>query len=376
MSEEERVRARIATANRIVVKVGSSSLTKPGNGIDEEKLRWLVDALATRQRAGKHVLLITSGAIAAGIGPLGLKRRPKVLAQQQAAAAVGQGLLMAKYTAAFHAHNVEVAQVLLTVEDLTRKASYRNAFRTFGSLIRFGVLPIVNENDTVATHEVRFGDNDRLAALVAEMVRADGLVLLSDVDALYTAHPDEPGAELIEYVPDFAHLDVDTHRIGSAVGTGGMTTKLQAAQIATSAGIPTLLAHTDQARAALSGQVVGTLFKPASKRKSRRLLWLAHASIARGRLIVDEGAKRAILDTPASLLAAGLVGVEGEFVAGDPVEIVSPDDKVIARGLVNFASDELPAMLGKRTDQLAKLLGPQYEREIVHRDAMMLVRRK
>jgi glutamate 5-kinase len=370
-----RVRSQIATAHRLVVKVGSSSLTSPGNGLDPAKVGSVVEALALRAGAGKQLILVTSGAIAAGIAPLGMKHRPADLARQQAAAAVGQSLLMSTYATEFGRFGVKVAQVLLTVADMTRKSSYRNAFRTFGSLLRFGALPVVNENDTVATHEIRFGDNDRLAALVAQMVRADALVLLSDVDALYTAHPCEPGAEVISFVPDVAQLRVDTHRIGSAVGTGGMATKLEAARIATSAGIPVLLSATEQAAAALSGAEVGTLFQPTAPHRSRRLLWLAHASVANGRLWLDDGAARAIQGT-ASLLAAGITRVEGEFTAGDPVELVNPDGRVIARGLVNYSSAELPSMLGKRTAQLAADFGTDHERPVVHRDDMVVKRKK
>jgi glutamate 5-kinase len=375
MSDEALTRSRIATARRVVVKVGSSSLTSPGNGLDPHKLDALIETLALRERAGKQLILVTSGAIAAGLTPLRLKSRPTDLAQQQAAAAVGQSLLMTTYAQAFAQHGVQVAQVLLTVEDMTRKASYRNAFRTFGSLLRFGVLPIANENDTVATHEIRFGDNDRLAALVAQMVRADALVLLSDVDALYTAHPDEPGSQLVDYVPDVSALSVDTSRVGSRVGTGGMTTKLEAAQIATAAGIPVLLASATQAAAALSGAEVGTVFRPAPERRPRRLLWLAHASVASGRLWLDAGAARAIQGT-ASLLAAGITQIEGDFAAGDPVELLNPEGRVIARGLTNFSAAELPAMLGKRTPALLAEFGPGFERPVVHRDAMVVKRRK
>ncbi len=369
-------RSEILRAQRIVVKVGSSSLTHRGDGIDHERMRDLVGALVDVRASGRDVVLISSGAIAAGLAPLGMPRRPRDLANQQAAAAVGQGLLIHEYTQLFAEQGLNVGQVLLTVEDITRQASYRNAVRTVGRLLRLKVVPIINENDTVATHEIRFGDNDRLAALVAQLVRADALVLLSDVDGLYTAHPEEPGSELIAHVADADSVAADTSRVGSAVGTGGMATKLEAAQIAVSAGIPVVLASADRARPALFGEQVGTYFAPIGKRRPRRLLWLAHASVASGRLHLDAGAVEAVVHRKASLLAAGITAVEGRFVSGDPVDLVAPDGDVVARGLVNFDSRELPVMLGRNSHELANALGLEYEREVVHRDALVVVHRR
>lgn len=372
----ERSRPLLADARRIVVKVGSSSLTTAAGGIDPERLGRLVDAVAGVHARGAQVVLVSSGAIAAGLQPLGLATRPRDLATQQAAASVGQGLLMQHYTERFAAHGLRIGQVLLTVDDLTRQTTYRNALRTLGRLTELGAVPVVNENDTVATHEIHFGDNDRLGALVAQLVRADALVLLSDVDGLYTAHPSEPGARRIEHVDDIDALEVDTHRAGTSIGTGGMTTKLQAARIATSAGIPVVLARADQAAEALAGGAVGTFFAAAGKRRPRRLLWLAHATSARGRLLLDEGATRAVVEHGASLLAAGITGVEGDFVAGDPVDLVSVSGKVVARGLAGFSSEELPAMLGRTSHELAASLGPQFEREVVHRDVLVVLARR
>ncbi|GAA1372673.1 glutamate 5-kinase [Luteococcus sanguinis] len=368
-------REAIRHAERIVVKVGSSSLTTAEGGIDPARVQRLVDAVADVRARGCQVVLISSGAIAAGLAPLGFTKRPRDLASQQAAASVGQGLLINEYTQRFGQHGFRVGQVLLTVDDLTRQASYRNALRTFARLLKLQAIPIVNENDTVATHEIRFGDNDRLAALVAQQIRADALVLLSDVDALYSAHPSEPGAERIGVVADINALEVDTHRAGTGIGTGGMTTKLQAARIATSAGIPVVLAAASEARAAVQGQDVGTWFEATGKRRPRRLLWLAHASHSRGRLVLDAGAVRAVTERKASLLAAGVTSIDGDFVAGDPVDLVTAEGRVIARGLVGFSSEELPAMLGRNSHDLAESLGVQYEREVVHRDVLVLLTR-
>ena len=257
---------------------------------------------------------------------------------------------------------------------MTRRGNYRNAFRTFGRLLELGVVPIVNENDTVATQEIRFGDNDRLAALVAHLVHADALVLLSDVDALYTAHPSEPGARRVDVVTGPDDLaGVDVARRGSAIGTGGMQTKIEAARIATSAAIPVLLTDAAHAAPGLSGEPVGTLFRPTGKRRPTRLLWLAHASDAKGTLLLDAGAVRAVAQRKASLLPAGITGVEGQFAAGEPVDLVGPDRVVVARGLVNYDSAELPALLGRTTQQLTTELGAGYDRTVVHRDALVVL---
>ena len=311
------VRSAVAGAARVVVKVGSSSLTTADGGIDLARIEALVDALATVRASGREVVLVSSGAIAAGLAPLALRSRPRDLATQQAAASVGQGLLMGYYTHLFAAHGLGVGQVLLTVDDVTRHGHYRNAFRTFGRLLELGVVPVVNENDTVATHEIRFGDNDRLAALVAHLVHADALVLLSDVDSLYTAKPGSPGARRIVEVHGEADLDgLDVSARGSAVGTGGMVTKVEAARIATTAGIDVVLTSADQGGAALAGEPVGTWFHPTGKRRPTRLLWLRHASDARGALQLDAGAVRALVERHASLLPAGVTAVVGSFSAG------------------------------------------------------------
>ncbi len=365
-------RSRIGAASRIVVKVGSSSLTQGGT-IDLDRIVDLVDVLAKHHRAGREIVLVSSGAIAAGISPLHLRRRPRDLATQQAAAAVGQGLLMQQYALLFAGHEITVGQVLLTVEDVTVQSKYRNAYRTAAKLLELGVLPIVNENDTVATQEIRFGDNDRLAALVAHLVHADALILLSDVDALYDANPKLPGARRIDEVTGLAALNADISSIGTAVGTGGMLTKVDAARIATSAGIPTLLTSAERVSAALDGGEVGTVFHPTGKRRPTRLLWLAHASATQGELVLDDGAITALTQRKASLLPAGIVAVRGSFSSGDPVDLVDRTGKAVARGLVNYDAEELPPLLGHSTRELAREHGAQYQRTVVHRDGLVLL---
>ena len=302
-----RRREDVAQARRVVVKVGSSSLTDPdGGGLDEARLVALVDVLAERRNAGGSVVLVSSGAIAAGIAPLGLTKRPWDLATQQAAASVGQGALVAAYQRAFGAHGLTVGQVLLTADDVTRRSHYTNAKRTLDRLLELGIVPIVNENDTVATQEIRFGDNDRLASLVAHLVHADALVLLTDVDALYDGPPDRAGAQRVPLVVGGLGLDhVRIGGTGSSIGSGGMVTKVEAASIANSAGITTLLTSTDRAAEALAGKDVGTLFVPTGGRRASRKLWLAHATTPRGRLMLDRLHRAAVEHEPPSRRGEG-----------------------------------------------------------------------
>jgi len=383
-------RADIATATRVVVKVGSSSLTTPDGEIDGMRIGALAAALSARRRDGAQVVLVSSGAIASGLVPLGLSRRPRDLATQQAAASVGQGLLIAMYTAAFARHGIRTGQVLLSADDLMRRTHYRNAQRTLDRLLELGVLPVVNENDTVATDEIRFGDNDRLAALVAHVTRAGALILLSDVDGLYDGDPRRGEAQRITEVRDRA--DLDGIRLGrglkagqgtqgaqdnqKAPGIGGMATKVEAAMIASAAGIPTVVADAASAATALAGGPSGTYFAAArGRRPATRLLWLKHAAVAHGSLRLDHGAVEAVVNRRASLLPAGITGVEGSFDAGDPVNLRDENGTIVARGLVNYDATEIPGLMGRSTRWLASKLGPEYEREVVHRDDLVIVLR-
>jgi len=370
------LRSDVVDARRVVVKVGSSSLTTAEGGLNGARVDGLVEVLAARRAAGVEIILVSSGAIAAGLAPLRLARRPRDLATQQAAASVGQGLLVARYAHAFERHGVAVGQVLLTAEDVIRRSHYRNAQRTLYRLLAMGALPVVNENDTVATEEIRFGDNDRLAALVAHLVHADLLVLLSDVDGLYDGDPRRPGVRRIAEVRGPRDLEgVHLGRPGrGGLGSGGMLTKVDAARIATQAGVPVVLTSTEHAAAVLAGEPYGTHFRRTGSRAATRLLWLAHAATPRGRLRLDAGAVHAVVEHRKSLLPAGITGVDGGFVAGDPVDLVDETGHAVARGLVNFDATELPGLLGRSTRELARELGPAYEREIVHRDDLVLLR--
>ena len=357
-------RQAIASAKRLVVKVGSSSLTTAAGGLDAGRLDALVDALSGREG---ELVLVSSGAIAAGLAPLGLAKRPRDLATQQAAASVGQSALVQCYAAAFGRHGRTVGQVLLTADDVVRRAHYRNAQRTLDRLLALRVVPVVNENDTVANEEIRFGDNDRLAALVAHLIRADALVLLSDVDGLYDGDPRRPGATLLPEVRGARDLDgVTIGGTGTAgLGSGGMTSKIEAAGMATGAGVPVLLTSAARAADALRGEG-GTLFHATGTRAPGRLLWLAHASTPRGRLVLDDGAVKAVCVRRSSLLPAGVTGVEGDFQAGDPVELVDHAGTAVARGLVGYDAIELPPLLGRSTRELGL-------REVVHRDDLVVL---
>lgn len=368
-------RVAVTFAKRIVLKIGSSSLTGAnGTGLKSSAVDALVDAVSKLRKRGTEVVIVSSGAIAAGLAPLGLESRPKDLATQQATAAVGQGLLIHSYTESLRRHSLIGSQVLLTIDDVVRRSHYQNAQRTLNRLLQLGAVPIINENDSVGTQEIRFGDNDRIAALVSHLIGADLLVLITDVDALYDAPPQESGAKPIREVSDLAKIEgAQIGGAGTKVGSGGMITKIEAARIATGAGIPMLLTTLNDLDSAVAGNEVGTYFVAAETKKSSRLLWLAHASTPRGTLVVDAGAAIALKERGVSLLPAGVTAVMGEFVSGDTVEIVDSEGVVIARGLVGFDSEEIPVMLGKSTKDLARDLGPEFERELVHRDDLVLI---
>jgi len=369
-------RAEVLAARRVVVKIGSSSLTGADGHLDGDRVDTLAELLWTLREAGREVVLVSSGAIAAGLRPLGFERKPRDLATLQAAASVGQGLLVHRYADAFARHGVTVGQVLLTAEDVVRRAHYLNARRTLDRLLALGAVPIVNENDAVATAEIRFGDNDRLAALVANLVRADLLVLLSDVDALYDADPRRGGASRVDAVRSADDLaTVTAGRAGSRFGSGGMASKVVAARIAMASGVCAVVGAAEDAHRILAGEHVGTFFYAAATRTAARLLWLAHAATSAGTLVLDDGAVRAVVERRLSLLPAGVTAVKGDFAAGDPVDLVDATGAVVARGLVNYGAAELPPLLGRSTRELAAELGPAYEREVVHRDDLAVLSR-
>ncbi|MGV9452943.1 glutamate 5-kinase [Streptomyces sp. NPDC003635] len=358
----EALRPDVLRARRIVVKVGSSSLTTAVGGLDSDRVDALVDVLARTRATGTEIVLVSSGAIAAGLAPLGLAERPQDLAGQQAAACVGQGLLVARYTASFARYGLRVGQVLLTADDIGRRAQYRNAYRALAKVLSMGAVPVVNENDTVATSEIRFGDNDRLAALVSHLVRADLLVLLSDIDGLYDGDPRRPGAQRLKDVrgqQDLAHVELGG--TGSKVGTGGMKTKVEAARIATGAGVPVVLTAARHAADALAGRETGTLFHRTGDRNSDHLLWLEHASSPRGTVQLTADAVHALVQGRGALPATGVTRAAGQFVAGDPVELLDEEGHVVARGLASLGFQELSLLRGRSG------------REVVHQDDLVLL---
>lgn len=366
-------RSAVAHARRVVVKIGSSSLTSLAGGLNSAQLEAFARTVARIAETGRQLIVVSSGAIAAGLEPMGLSARPKDLATQQAAAGVGQTQLMSAYRRVFDEFDMVSAQVLLTTDELIRRSQYRNAQRALDRMLALGVQPIVNENDAVATMEIRFGDNDRLSALVAHLAHADALVLLSDVDALYTAPPGSPDSTRVPYVAEpgaLARYEIGgTGRAG--VGSGGMTTKVQAATMVADSGIPTVLTSAGNLELALNGEDLGTYFGVTHRRRQTRLLWLAHLARTMGAVRVDAGAVKA-LRRGSSLLAAGVTDVSGEFEAGDPVDIVGPQGQLFARGMVNFASSELPCMYGLSTDELGVRYGGDYRKEVVHRNDFVL----
>ncbi|MGQ5695651.1 glutamate 5-kinase [Rhodococcus erythropolis] len=360
-------RESIASAHSIVVKIGSSALTSLVAGLDTHRLDLLADAIETRMRAGSDVVVVSSGAVGAGLAPLGLTKRPRDLATKQAAASVGQLALAHAWGTSFARYGRTVGQVLLTADDIARRTQHRNAQRTLDRLRALHAVAIVNENDTVATTELRFGDNDRLAALVAHLVGADALILLSDVDGLYDGDPRKGDATLIPEVNSPEDLDGVVAGSGGALGTGGMASKLSAARLAADSGVPVLLAAASDAAQALSGADVGTAFAPRPTRLSARRFWVRHAADTSGDLHLDEGAVRAVVSKRRSLLSAGIVGVSGDFHAGDVVSLMGPGEKPVARGVVAFDAAEIEEILGRSTADLPA----DMQRPVVHADDLV-----
>ena len=360
---------RLPAGARVVVKVGSSSLTRADGGLDLNRIDILAGLIAGMRRRGHDVVLVSSGAVASGLVPLGLSRRPDELSLLQAAASVGQGRLAARWETAMSAYGLVTAQVLLTAHDVAIRSHYRTVRATFDSLLSLGAVPIINENDAVATSEFSLGDNDRLAALVAHLVTADVLVLLTDVDGLWTARPGTPGATPIRHVRSSADLaGVSVSGRGSFVGTGGMTTKLQAATIACASGTTTLIARADDAAALLGQEQVptdlGTWFEPTGPHRPSRRLWMAHASQPDGRVLIDAGAARALTVGKKSLLLPGLTGLDGDFESGSVVDVVGPEG-VLARGICRYAAAELREVLAARAEGAP---APDHVAPVIHRD--------
>lgn len=366
-------RDAIRTARGLVVKVGTTALTTPSGMFDAGRLAGLAEAVERRMKAGSDVVIVSSGAIAAGIEPLGLSRRPKDLATKQAAASVGQVALVNSWSAAFARYGRTVGQVLLTAHDISMRVQHTNAQRTLDRLRALHAVAIVNENDTVATNEIRFGDNDRLSALVAHLVGADALVLLSDIDGLYDCDPRKTAdATFIPEVSGPADLDGVVAGRSSHLGTGGMASKVAAALLAADAGVPVLLAPAADAATALADASVGTVFAARPARLSARRFWVRYAAEATGALTLDAGAVRAVVRQRRSLLAAGITAVSGRFCGGDVVELRAPDAAMVARGVVAYDASELATMVGRSTSELPGEL----RHPVVHADDLVAVSAK
>ncbi|MGB3137779.1 MAG: glutamate 5-kinase [Nodosilinea sp.] len=364
----------------LVVKIGTSSLTGGSTGqFALSTLASLVETLCILRQQGNQVVLVSSGAVGIGSRRLNLSDRPKALAMKQAVAAVGQGRLMRIYDDLFSVLDQPIAQVLLTRSDLAQRSRYVNSYRTFRQLLTMGIIPIVNENDTVAVEELKFGDNDTLSALVASLIGAQWLFLLTDVDRLYSADPrSNPGAKpiiSIDRLADIEALKAVAGGRGSAWGTGGMLTKLEAAQIATTAGVRTVITDGRQPHnvvKALAGETVGTQFAPLPLPNRARKRWIAAGLAPNGRIYLDPGASKAILTGGKSLLAAGITRIEGSFVAQDAVVLCDGKGAVIARGIVNYSASELERILGHQSEDIAKILGYGGAETVVHRDNLAI----
>ncbi len=362
----------------IVVKIGTSSLTQTTGQIAIATIASLVETLTHLRSAGHRVVLVSSGAVGVGCARLNLKERPRKIAMKQAVAAVGQGRLMRIYDDLFSSLQQAIAQVLLTRRELIERSSYVNASNTFSALLELGVIPIVNENDTVAVDELKFGDNDTLSALVASLIEADWLFLLTDVDRLYSADPRlVPDAKPIELVnsAEFNLLQVDAGTSGTQWGTGGMATKLAAARIATSSGIRTVITQGKQPQniiKILQGEQLGTQFEPQLRADNARKRWIAYGLLPMGKLYLDSGAVKAICQGGKSLLPAGIIRVEGDFSATDAVQLCDADGKEVARGLVNYNKNEIEQIKGHHSEKIALILGYEGEETVVHRDNLVV----
>jgi glutamate 5-kinase len=363
---------------RIVIKVGSSILASIERGLHHEVFSHLAKEISELKRQGYEIILVSSGAIAAGMEKLGYKSRPQSITQKQATAAVGQSRLINIYEDYFSRHQQMVAQILLTHDDLSHRRRFLNARNTLLTLIELGIIPIINENDTVVVDEIKFGDNDNLSALVTNLIEADLLIILTDIDGLCDSDPRQnPNAKCIPLVKD---IDMDMEgMIGDTQGewrVGGMVSKIQAAQKASRSGVPTVIARGTKAgvlHQILKGKEIGTLILPKKVTLSSRKHWIAFNLKPKGNVVVDEGAKKAIAQKGKSLLPSGVMKVSGFFDRGDSVSCLGPRGKEFARGLVNYSAQELERIKGLKSDQIEKLLGYRYSDEVIHRDDLVVL---
>lgn len=370
-------RELLRNANRIVVKVGTSTLTHATGKLNLQRIEKLVRELADLANQHKEILLVTSGAVGAGMEKLGWQEKPRSIADKQAAAAVGQGMLMHIYEKIFAEYGQIVAQVLLTREDSINRKRFLNSRNTLLGLIKHDVIPIINENDVVAWEELKIGDNDNLSALVAGLVDADALIILSDVDGVYTENPAQNSqARLIAVIEEITpEIEEIAGGPGTLRGTGGMYTKIQAGKIAMNSGVPMVIANggdDGNIRNILAGQEIGTLFLPKDQKLHMRKCWIAYGAMPQGRLTVDDGAETALKEGK-SLLPKGLLAIQGEFEQGNIIAVINQSGKELARGIVNYDHEELDRIKGVHSHDIASFLGYKHFDEVVHRDNLVLL---
>ncbi|MBE0448509.1 MAG: glutamate 5-kinase [Actinobacteria bacterium] len=366
-------------ARRIVVKLGTSTITESSGGIDRAQLKNVVDQIAQLRARGYQVVIVSSGAIAAGVEGLGLESRPTGIPELQAAASVGQGLLLHEYTTLFNAHGLKVGQILLTQYDVTYRQQYLNSRNALKTLLRLGIIPIINENDATAVDEIKFGDNDTLAALVSNLIRADLLILLSDTEGLYSRNPRHAHeATLIEVVDDItSEIESLAGGVGTNFGSGGMTTKIQAARIAAFAQVGMIIAHGRRESVLIDimdAKKIGTFFAPRKKRLSGHRLWIAFGKIPMGSVIVDDGAANALISAGKSLLPAGIVGSEGEFQEGDAVNVKDIRGNIFAKGITNYSFGEVNQIKGLKSSEVLERFTDSVSEEVIHRDCLVILR--
>lgn len=370
-------RTRIGRARRWVIKIGSALITNEGKGLDTVAIQHWTEQMASLRGQGKELVLVSSGAVAEGMSRIGMTQRPHALYELQAVAALGQMGLIQHFESCFKQHQIHTAQVLLTHEDLSNRQRYLNARSTLRTLLQMGAIPIINENDTVATDEIRFGDNDTLAALVANLVEADALIILTDQQGLYDKDPRKNrDAELISEANASDPAILAMAGSGGMLGRGGMRTKITAAQRAARSGAATLIASGRTENVLLeiaNGVDIGTLLSPRTEKLAARKQWLAGHLVVRGNLQLDEGASRALSGSGVSLLAVGVTAINGSFNRGDMVSCLSPDGKEIARGLVNYSADEARKIMGRASHEIEAALGYVDEPELIHRDNLVLL---
>ncbi len=369
--------------SKVVIKVGTSIITdSASNKIDEAKIKLIVEEISSLISKGIKVILVSSGAIGAGMGILGLKQRPKTLSQLQAVASIGQNQLMKIYEHFFALSDIITAQILLTQEDFNDRLRYLNAKNTFETLINMSgkkIIPVVNENDAISSEEIKFGDNDRLSSLVADLIKADLLIILSDVEGLYAAPPSaEKKGQLITLVKEFTP-DIEKCAAGTLKCTsiGGMKSKIEAAKVVTKLGIPMVIVHGSQKgilNRLFSAEEVGTLFLPQGQQKLKaRKGWIAFTAKAKGKILVDQGAKNALILKGKSLLASGIIEKQGQFLKNDTISIADNKGKEFARGLTNFSSTEIEKIKGLKTNQIKEILGSKVYDEVIHRDNLVVL---